>query len=97
MPAMLIAPDDVEQWLRGSSVEDALKMQARRCDRDPGPTKRNRLSGVLATHTGAGAVVRTNTRLLSPVGVDRRLCGLRGRPARAARWISIESAFSGCR
>jgi putative SOS response-associated peptidase YedK len=27
MPVMLMTPDDVEQWLRGSSVEDALKMQ----------------------------------------------------------------------
>jgi hypothetical protein len=27
MPVMLLTPDDVEQWLRGSSVEDALKMQ----------------------------------------------------------------------
>jgi putative SOS response-associated peptidase YedK len=24
---MLMTPDDVEQWLRGGSVEDALKMQ----------------------------------------------------------------------
>jgi putative SOS response-associated peptidase YedK len=24
---MLMTPDDVEQWLRGHSVEDALKMQ----------------------------------------------------------------------
>ena len=24
---MLMTPDDVEQWLWGSSVEDALKMQ----------------------------------------------------------------------
>ena len=27
MPVMLMTPEDVEQWLRGSSVEDALKMQ----------------------------------------------------------------------
>ena len=27
MPVMLMTPDDVEQWLRGSSVEDALEMQ----------------------------------------------------------------------
>jgi putative SOS response-associated peptidase YedK len=27
MPVMLMTPDDIEQWLRGSSVEDALKMQ----------------------------------------------------------------------
>jgi putative SOS response-associated peptidase YedK len=27
MPVMLMTPDDVEQWLQGSSVEDALKMQ----------------------------------------------------------------------
>ena len=27
IPVMLMTPDDVEQWLRGSSVEDALKMQ----------------------------------------------------------------------
>jgi putative SOS response-associated peptidase YedK len=27
MPVMLMTPDDVEQWLRGHSVEDALKMQ----------------------------------------------------------------------
>ena len=27
MPVMLMTPDAVEQWLRGSSVEDALKMQ----------------------------------------------------------------------
>jgi putative SOS response-associated peptidase YedK len=27
MPVMLMTPDDVEQWLRGTSVEDALKMQ----------------------------------------------------------------------
>jgi len=27
MPVMLMTPDEVEQWLRGSSVEDALKMQ----------------------------------------------------------------------
>ena len=27
MPVMLMTPDDVKQWLRGSSVEDALKMQ----------------------------------------------------------------------
>jgi len=24
---MLMTPDDVEQWLRGSTVEDTLKMQ----------------------------------------------------------------------
>jgi hypothetical protein len=24
---MLMTPDDVERWLRGGSVEDALKMQ----------------------------------------------------------------------
>jgi putative SOS response-associated peptidase YedK len=27
MPVMLMTPDEVEQWLGGSSVEDALKMQ----------------------------------------------------------------------
>ena len=27
MPVMLMTPDDVEQWLGGGSVEDALKMQ----------------------------------------------------------------------
>ena len=27
MPVMLMTPEDVEQWLRGSSVEDALEMQ----------------------------------------------------------------------
>jgi putative SOS response-associated peptidase YedK len=27
MPVMLMTPDDVEQWLLGSSVEDALEMQ----------------------------------------------------------------------
>jgi putative SOS response-associated peptidase YedK len=27
MAVMLMTPDDVEQWLRGSSVEDALEMQ----------------------------------------------------------------------
>jgi putative SOS response-associated peptidase YedK len=27
MPVMLMTPDDVAQWLRGSSVEDASKMQ----------------------------------------------------------------------
>ena len=27
MPVMLMKPDDVEQWLKGGSVEDALKMQ----------------------------------------------------------------------
>jgi len=27
MPVMLMTPDDVEQWLRGARVEDALKMQ----------------------------------------------------------------------
>jgi putative SOS response-associated peptidase YedK len=27
MPVMLMTPDDVDQWLRGASVEDALKMQ----------------------------------------------------------------------
>jgi putative SOS response-associated peptidase YedK len=27
MPIMLMAPADVEQWLSGHSVEDALKMQ----------------------------------------------------------------------
>jgi putative SOS response-associated peptidase YedK len=27
MPVMLMTPDDVEQWLRGMSVDDALKMQ----------------------------------------------------------------------
>ena len=27
MPVMLMTPDDVEQWLRGATVEDALKMQ----------------------------------------------------------------------
>jgi putative SOS response-associated peptidase YedK len=27
VPVMLMTPDDVEQWLRGSSVADALKMQ----------------------------------------------------------------------
>jgi putative SOS response-associated peptidase YedK len=27
MPVMLMTPDDVEQWLRGVSVDDALKMQ----------------------------------------------------------------------
>ena len=38
MPVMLLTPDDVEQWLRGSSVEDALQMQKptpRRCGCDP--------------------------------------------------------------
>jgi putative SOS response-associated peptidase YedK len=25
MPVMLMTPDDVEQWLRGSTIEDALK------------------------------------------------------------------------
>jgi hypothetical protein len=34
MPVMLMTPDDVEQWVRGSSVEDALKMQK------PAPTMR---------------------------------------------------------
>jgi putative SOS response-associated peptidase YedK len=24
---MLMTPDDVEQWLRGSTIEDALKLQ----------------------------------------------------------------------
>jgi putative SOS response-associated peptidase YedK len=27
MPVMLMTPDDVEQWLREGTVEDALKMQ----------------------------------------------------------------------
>jgi putative SOS response-associated peptidase YedK len=27
MPVILMTPDDVEQWLRGVSVDDALKMQ----------------------------------------------------------------------
>jgi putative SOS response-associated peptidase YedK len=27
MPVMLMTPDDVEQWLNGATVEDALKMQ----------------------------------------------------------------------
>jgi putative SOS response-associated peptidase YedK len=27
MPVMLMTPDDVEQWLRGSTIEDALKLQ----------------------------------------------------------------------
>jgi hypothetical protein len=27
MPVMLMTPDDVEQWLKGASVEDALKLQ----------------------------------------------------------------------
>jgi hypothetical protein len=27
MPVMLMTPEDVEQWLKGGSVEDALKMQ----------------------------------------------------------------------
>ena len=27
MPVMLMTPDDVEQWLRGATVEDALKIQ----------------------------------------------------------------------
>jgi putative SOS response-associated peptidase YedK len=27
MPVMLMTPDDVEQWLRGVSVDEALKMQ----------------------------------------------------------------------
>jgi putative SOS response-associated peptidase YedK len=27
MPVMLMTPDDVDQWLHGVSVEDALKMQ----------------------------------------------------------------------
>ena len=27
MPVMLMTPDEVEQWLRGVSVDDALKMQ----------------------------------------------------------------------
>ena len=27
MPVMLMTPDDVEQWLQGSSLEDALAMQ----------------------------------------------------------------------
>jgi putative SOS response-associated peptidase YedK len=26
-PVFLMTPDDVEQWLRGSTIEDALKMQ----------------------------------------------------------------------
>ena len=27
MPVMLMTPEDVEQWLRGHTVDDALKMQ----------------------------------------------------------------------
>jgi putative SOS response-associated peptidase YedK len=27
MPVMLMTPEDVEQWLQGSSVKDALEMQ----------------------------------------------------------------------
>ena len=27
MPVMLMTPDDVQQWLGGISVDDALKMQ----------------------------------------------------------------------
>jgi putative SOS response-associated peptidase YedK len=27
MPVMLMTPDDVDQWLQGVSVDDALKMQ----------------------------------------------------------------------
>ena len=27
MPVMLMTPDDVDQWLRGVSLDDALKMQ----------------------------------------------------------------------
>ncbi len=27
MPVMLMTPDDVDQWLRGVSVDDALKTQ----------------------------------------------------------------------
>ena len=27
MPVLLMTPDDVEQWLRGGSVEDTLQMQ----------------------------------------------------------------------
>jgi putative SOS response-associated peptidase YedK len=27
MPVMLMTPDDVEPWLRGVSVDEALKMQ----------------------------------------------------------------------
>jgi putative SOS response-associated peptidase YedK len=27
MPVILMTPDDVEQWLRGTTLEDALKMQ----------------------------------------------------------------------
>ena len=27
MPVMLMTPEDVEQWLQGSSVTDALEMQ----------------------------------------------------------------------
>jgi putative SOS response-associated peptidase YedK len=37
MPVMLMAPEDVDQWLRGSSVEDALKnaeASVGRCDCD---------------------------------------------------------------
>jgi putative SOS response-associated peptidase YedK len=29
MPVMLMTPDDVERWLKGASVEDALRMQSR--------------------------------------------------------------------
>jgi putative SOS response-associated peptidase YedK len=38
MPVILMTPDDVEQWLRGISVEDALKnaeASTGRCDCDP--------------------------------------------------------------
>jgi hypothetical protein len=28
MPVMLMTPEDVEQWLKGGSVEDALKMHS---------------------------------------------------------------------
>jgi putative SOS response-associated peptidase YedK len=36
MPVMLMMPEDVEQWLQGSSVKDALEMQK------PAPDKRHR-------------------------------------------------------
>jgi putative SOS response-associated peptidase YedK len=50
MPVMLMTPDDVEQWLGGHTIDDALKMQ--RSAPDDAIVIRPPESG-LAAHTGS--------------------------------------------
>src|SRR5882757_139725 len=56
MPVMLMTPDEVEKWLRGSSVEYALKMQkpaTRRCDCDAALRKESGLAPSINLATGS--------------------------------------------